>query len=466
VSHPDEPSGSGPGPHHHDAPSWKRYFSLTAAVFGIVLLISRAWPSSRLLFPSDLPPLFVRWHPLTGPLIVLPLGIVVGLWLWLPRLLGCSRRARLAVLVLVAWVLAETLAMQSGHARRFQPTGTLDGYAIALTQVLSRPSDYFNDAPLIERIGPRSYAERYPALVGTPRISYHSWTHPPGAALLEWGIWRIGDRSRLLLALAIGGLGALGIIPTESLARAIGGEAAGTNASVMFATAPAVLLFSATSADALFMTITAVAFALAVRATRSRTWAVAAGASITIALCFTWGALALGAFGLGYALIRWRLDRTTRLSSTFGWAAIGLVASGLLVRAVLGLDLVAVFRANVHQQLDFPSIGRSYSYWVFGNVAAFLLTLGIPVTSALARATVRAWESREPYGVVGLFWLLVLAATLVGVFRGETDHNWLFLAPLGVAVGASAIGESWLRPSVAVGIGQAILTEVLFYTGW
>jgi hypothetical protein len=56
--------------------------------------------------------------------------------------------------------------------------------------------------------------------------------------------------------------------------------------------------------------------------------------------------------------------------------------------------------------------------------------------------------------------------TLTGEFKGETDHNWLFLMPLAIAVAAAGRSADRLRGAVGAGLGQAGLTEVLFYTAW
>jgi hypothetical protein len=395
--------------------------------------------------------------------MVVPIALGVVLWVGLPRVLRLPNARRQTVLVLFAFAMAVSLAIQSGHARRFQPNRTIDGSAAALTSVLSRSADYFADAGLIERIGPRAYAAAYPGLVETRALSFHSWTHPPGAPLVEWAIWRLAGRSDLALALTIALIGALGVLPTTSLARTLFGEEASVRASVLFVTAPAILLFSATSADAIFMTVCAVAFVAAARVTRSRRSAIACGATAAIACCFTWGALALIPFA-GWVVWTSSTGHGRRTASL--GAVAGFVGALVLLRLTLRLDLPAVLLANVRGQLRFSSYRRSYWYWVPGNVFAFLLAIGVPATAALARSTAAAWRSRSWTGPAAILWAIVAVATLSGVFKGETDHNWLFLVPLAVAVGAAAIDDSWLRPSVAFGLGQATVAESLLYTGW
>src|SRR5207245_7871151 len=128
-------------------------------------------------------------------------------------------------------------------------------------------------------------------------------THPPGAPIAVWELWRLAGRSAFRLALAIALVGAVAVLPTHAIARELYGERAARLAAVLFACCPGVLIYSATSADALFMTATAVAAAALVRAPRSGPWAFAAGALTAAALSLTWGAAALGLVGIGVGLL-------------------------------------------------------------------------------------------------------------------------------------------------------------------
>ena len=439
----------------------------TAAAFLVFFLLSWVWPASRQIFPSNLPPLFVRWHPLIGPLLAVPIAMGVGLWALLPRLLRLPRAWFLIALVLFAWVFAETLAMQAGRAKRFQSCCSISGYASSLTAVLQRRDDYFFDVAMVERLGPRSFAEHYPEIVRTDvqGLSLHSGTHPPGIAISEWALWRLTGRSTLAVAVLIALVGALGVFPAQAIARELYGERSARVAAVLFACAPGVLLFSATSGDAIFMTVTGLAVAALVRAPRSNGWALAAGALTAVALCFTWGALAMAPLGVGVGLLALReLDRATVLSRA-GLAIGGLAASWLVIKVATGIDLVASFRPAVDRQLTFVTFHRSYWYWLMGNIVAFLFVVGIVNAGSVVAATVARWRERRP-GMETVLWATFALTSVSGVFKGETDHNWLFFMPLAVAVAASAVPTDELRASLAGGLGQAIVTESLFYTGW
>ena len=215
---------------------------MTIAGFAAFFLLSWAWPAARQVFPSNVPPLFVRWHPLVGPFLLVPLGLGAGLWGLLPRLLRLPRAWFLLVLVLFTWLFAETLAMQAGQARKFQNCCTLDGYGAALTAVLQRHDDYFYDASLVQRLGPRAFAREYPTILRTDieELSLHSGTHPPGASLLEWAMWRLTGRSTLAVAVLIGLIGALAVLPAQAIAGELYGQPTARVAAVLFACTPGV----------------------------------------------------------------------------------------------------------------------------------------------------------------------------------------------------------------------------------
>lgn len=416
-----------------------------------------------------MPPLFVRWHPLVGPELAVPAALGVGLWILLPRVLGLPSVWFLAALVLFAWAFAVTLAMQSGHARTFSRCCQLEGYGAALTVVLDRNDDYFFDVPRIEQLGPQTFATRFPTIVRTDEqsLSLHSLTHPPGAPLLEWAMWRLTGRSELAVALLMALIGALGALPARAIARELSGEDATRTAAVLFACAPGVLLFSATSADAIFMTVTGVAVAALVREPRSDAWAGATGAVTAVGLCFTWGALALGPIGLGVGLLALRdgADTRIRILRRGAIAAAGLVAGWLAIRLLTGIDLVADFLPTATRQVSFISYRRSYWYWLAGNVVAFLFVMGVANAASLVATTVARWRERRP-GMETVLLATLALASVSSVFRGETDHNWLFFMPLAIAMAASAVTEDSLRGADVSGLGQAGLTEALFYTGW
>jgi hypothetical protein len=176
-------------------------------------------------------------------------------------------------IVLVGWILALAMAAQAGG---------LD----AISAPFLRPLDYQANVPLVVSLGVRGFAERYPDLIRAGQLSLHAATHPPGAVILLWALSKLTGGSVLAVSMLVALIGVAGALPTFWVARAVaGGTASGRDptesasaerigrvAAVLFACAPGVLLFSATSMDAVFMTVVAIALAALVRAPRSDTW--------------------------------------------------------------------------------------------------------------------------------------------------------------------------------------------------
>jgi hypothetical protein len=437
----------------------------TAVAVLAFVAVSQLIPAARAHFPSNLPPLFLRWHPAAGPGVVVPLALAIAFVAAVPRLLGMRPAALLTILVVFAWIFAMALAVQAGRAKTFQREFLPGGVSTALTAVLERDSDYFADGPLIDELGPRTFAERFPEInrKHTTTLSVHSTTHPPGAPLFVWFLSKLTGGSVLGVAVLIALIGALGVLPTYAIARELAGERTARVAAVLFACSPGVLIFSATSLDIVFLTAAGVALAALVRAPRSDGWAVATGILTALATCLTWGALLVGLVGIGLGLISLGSVPIGTLVRRGLLAAAGLVATAIAVRILTGIDLVADFGPTRIRQEAYLTYDRSYGYWLIANIVAFLVAVGIAHAALLVAVTRDRWRERK-FGMETVIWATLLILSSVGQFKGETDHNWLFLLPLVVAVCAEATDR--VRGPAAGGFGQAVGTEVLFYTAW
>jgi hypothetical protein len=440
------------------------YVATAVALFAFIA-ISQLIPAARLHFPSNLPPLFLRWDPMVGPGVIAPGVLAIVGVAAAPRLLELPAWRLLAVLVVFAWLLAMTLAVQAGEAKTFQRATLPGGTSTALTAVLQRDSDYYGDVPLIDRLGPHRFAERFPELdrIHTTTLATHSTTHPPGAPLFAWVLSRLTGGSLLAVAVLYVLIGAVGVLPTYAIARELSGERTAKVAAMLFACSPGLLIYSATSEDIVFMTATAAAAAALVRAPRSDRWALATGALTALAMCVTWGALSLGIVGVGAGLIALRTQPARAVIRRGLLAVASLVVSLLAIRLLTGIDLLADFGPTRVRQEAYLTYDRSYGYWLLGNLAAFLIAVGIAHTALLVGVTRDAWRERRP-GMETVIWVTLLLLSVGGEFKGETDHNWLFLLPLVVAVSADATDR--VRGIAATGFAQAIGTEILFYTAW
>jgi hypothetical protein len=196
-----------------------------------------------------------------------------------------------------------------------------------------------------------------------------------------------------------------------------------------------------------------------------------------VALSFTFGASTLGLFALGVGVVALRDRRQTAaaLAARGALVLVGLVLGLLLLRLVLGMNLVADFRAASRANFHDASRARPYLYWVLANIPAFLWVAGVVQTALLVHQTRFQWRARS-FGFETVLLAVIALASLSGVFLGEVDHIWLFFIPPLAAVAASGLertlptdesrGATYLRAVLAGSLGQATLIQVLLYTYW
>ncbi len=413
--------------------------------------------------------MFLNWNPLLGPEMVIPLALASAFLLLIPWIVRLRLHIFLVTLVAFSWLFAVALATQSGQIRTFDGSRLPSGYAAILSAPFERHSEYYAAVPLIERIGPRAFADTFAELDAphSATLPTHVTTHPPAGPLFLWVLSKMTRGNVLAVSLLVTLIGALGALPTYAIAREIYGRDVARTAALLFACSPGVIIFSATSMDVVFMTVVAAAGAAVVRAPRSAGWALAAGAGTAVALCFTWGALGLGVVGVGVGLIAVRHGMALRVVATRGLlAVVGLAVTGLAIRSLTGIDLVASYGPTYYRQTHYLTYHRSAVYWLAGNVAAFLISAGIAQTSLLVSETKRRWRERRP-GFETVLWAALVASTLTMAFKGETDHNWLFWVPfLAAAAAPAATSVGDLRSAAGGAMAQAVVIEALFYTGW
>jgi hypothetical protein len=233
---------------------------------------------------------------------------------------------------------------------------------------------------------------------------------------------------------------------------------------------PGVVLYVATSADAVFATVLGLAVLAAHRGLlrHSWGWTLAGGALLWAGSMLTYSSVLLVLF----LLVR----VVGRLRSEPAWvtcwaAATAAVVIGLVVALWLwtGHDPLAAVRA-VHRtyQAAPGSARRPALPWIPGDVLAFGGMLGIPLLGALAVRVVavvreRAWTSVDAAAVATL-----LAASSWGFSRGEVERIFQYLVPL-VLVPVSRQLLAWrVRPGV-VGVlllSQTLAVQMLFATRW
>jgi methylthioxylose transferase len=387
------------------------------------------------------PPFVGRWDPAITAW-ALAAAALVALAIWAaPRLLEVPPAAFAAAVFLLTLALRLALGASSrGTAewsRVFDPA-SFEGsneYLPALTAL---------------RYGPGFFLDRFAELV--PALPVHAAGHPPGLLLVmdAFGVTTPGR----LAALCIAG-GALTAPLAYAVGRAVLDERRARFAGLLTAAAPSVLLFGATSADALYASLGLLA---AWPLVSPRPALRAAGAVLlALASLFAWSLLAIGAWA---ALLAWRRRGVRDMLALALLCAAALLAVQGAFAAVTGFDPIGTLRA-IEQVYRFGIASeRPYWFWLAGSPTAFLLMLGLPIAWLALRALARADDA-----AVAIFAVIAIAA-VAGFTKAEVERIWLCFAPLVCLAAATALRERHLRPVLAALGAQALAWEVLWNTVW
>jgi hypothetical protein len=406
-----------------------------------------AWPYYLFWAPH----LDVRWAALALPLVLLVAAAMVA-----AAGLARDRRAWLAGSVAGAFLLDLGVSALAGGPRAWQaPLAASGEYPAAVPQVGPIPA-FLHD-----------FAARVP---GLPDFAAQ---HPPGPTIFYTLVARVwpglGGAAVATVAAAC-----LGLLVVAALAR---DELRGVGerwAVVCWALAPAVVLYAATSADAMWAPVLAGAALASHRglARRSLPWTLAGGALLWLASMMTFAAvlvlpfLAVRALGiaLGQDAGGWRW--------VLRWAAISgatVLALAALLWLATGYDVVATVRAVDRFWSTAPGTRtRAWLPWSIGDLVAFAAILGVPLTAALVAGVWSAlrrgaWWSFEVATLASL-----LAGALWGHTKGEVERMWQFLVPLAVVVAVRQLLR-WRASMPAVAamlLAQTLLIQVLFFTRW
>jgi hypothetical protein len=331
------------------------------------------------------------------------------------------------------------------------------------------PFDHAGEYPAgVGRVGAiPTFLREFPARL--PDLPSHATGHPAGAMVAYALIARVwaGLTAAALVTVALGSLGA---VAAGGLARDELGERGGRLALALWVVAPGVVLYLATSADAVFAAVLGAAALAAHRGLMRRSvwWTVAGGALLWASSMLTYAAVLLLVF-LG-------VRAAGRLAGEPGWVLCWAAATGAVVVALAGglwlatgYDVpAAVLAVHGAYQAAPGSAGRSLAHWLPGDLLAFGGMLGVPLLAALAARAAgvvreRAWASVDAAALATL-----LAAASWGFTKGEVERIFQFLVPLVLVPVVRQLLAWRVRAPLVVGllVAQTLLVQVLFHTRW
>lgn len=375
-----------------------------------ILLPERAFDS---YLGAPHPPFLWLWRPRIDPLAAVALpafALAVG---QAPRLLDARLKAPTFAVAVFGLALALRLALA---AAREGPSG----WYAAFDTGFNAGNEYLPSLPSLE-LGLAAFLDRFDQLA--PSLSVHPSAHPPGMLVTLHLLEIDGVVAMAWLVILAGTLAA----PlTYVLGRRLLDERRARLAALLFACSPSALIYGASSADALFVTLgLAAAIALV---TDHRLVAVVLGpALLALAAFFSYALLALGAWAV---LLRLRLRGALDAARLVLASAAGLALACGGLYAATGFDSLGSLAAADGAYRASIATVRPYAYWVFGSPAAFIVALGIPI----AWYATRAVAERHPAALA--LAAIVLVAAVGGFSKAETERVWLFMVPLACVAAA------------------------------
>lgn len=417
-----------------------------AAFVGMALCVVAGWWLGRhhgreLGLPF--PPFVGRWDPAATWWALAAAAIAAGGVLAAPRLLSPRVPPPAFALLVFALTLAARLALAASSrgtgawSRVFDPA-SFEG-----------PNEYL-PALAAFRYGPGFALDRFAELV--PALPVHAAGHPPGLLLAMH--WSSVDTPGRLAAVCLV-VGALAVPLTYGVARRLLAERHARLAALLCATAPSVLLFGATSADAMFATLGLVA-AWPLCAARPAQRLLGA-LLLAAASFFAWSLLAIGAWA---AVLAWRRDGLRSALALVGACAVTLLAAHVALAAATGFDPIGTLRATERVYRFGIASERPYWFWIFGSPTAFLIALGVPVAWYALRALARNDDAAVAVAAV------IVVAAVAGFTKAEVERIWLFLAPLACIAAAAAMRAERLRIVLVLLAAQALAWELVRNTVW
>lgn len=392
------------------------------------------------------PPLHADWDPRFG-LLALP-AIAIGLLLVgvLPRLARTLPwRALLATAFATAWLWIVAVALTEGTE--------------GLARTFERRQEYVYDAQSVGSIHTmlQTFVDRIP--MDAPDNWYvHVAGHPPGALLYFVGLDRLGITDPFWIGVVCVTIASTAIVAVMITLRALGSEALARSVVPWIVLAPSAV-WMGVNGDAVFTAVAAWGLALLAVAAVHRRALPAVGAGLLLGCCvyLSYGLPLLGILAVTVLVVA----RTWR---PLPWALGGalVVAAAFTLGGFAWWEAYPVLRERYY---DGIASERAFSYWVWGNLAAWTFTAGLAVWAAFPTA-VRALRERNVLAqLAAAAAATIVVADLSGMSKAEVERIWLPFTIWIVALPA-LLPERWHKPLLASQVVLALLAQQLLLTRW
>lgn len=433
---------------------------VSAALVGRV--INRTVYGTEGILRLGWPPLTAWWLPHFGPgslaAVVVAVLVVVH---------GPSTAQRLSWRMLLPAVWGAAMAWTWSLA-------LVDGWERGVAGRLTTGLEYLRSVGAVHDLRAFLHDFTQHILVGSPRIwPAHVAGHPPGALLTFVGLDRIGLGGGAWAAawcITVGTSFAAAVLVTV---RALCGEELARRAAPFLVLAPAAVWIGV-SADGYFAGVAAWAVALlalaATRRTRApRLTALGAGLLLGWTWYLSYGLTVLVLLGAAVLLI-------ARSARPLPYVLLG-VAAWVAAFTAGGFWWPDGYTTLVERYYQGAAKVRPYGYFIWANLAAQVVSVGLAAIAGLRRAAgplwpaVRGMRRESPAGrgalavLVAAGLCMMLLADASGMSKAETERIWLTFAVWTLPACALLPRRThswWLAAQAAV----ALLVNHLLLTGW
>ena len=342
--------------------------------------------------------------------------------------------------------------------------------------------EYYSDVPKVNQVGLLSFMRDYakPELFST--LSGHAQTHPPGGVLLLWIVSKFFGYNLLAASLGSVVFTSLTVIPIYLLARELYGESIGRYTLALFLITPNFVMFTGTSMDGPFAVFPILSLYLFYKGTgsdRAILYGFLTGISLGCGMLMTYSTVFIGLFFTVVIVLTVIADRDKfrRILTLLSIAGVTFTAFYLLMFLFTGFNLLEALQASIRKDraalgTGYETMGRYINLSV-GNLFAFLIGVGIPMTTVWLRQvvqTIRDGRRDKPINIyiVGyLISLLVIAFSTL--FTMEVERVWIFMSPFIIIPVAKYLSQRSIADFYWVaGLSclQLVLFEVTLYTYW
>lgn len=307
---------------------------------------------------------------------------------------------------------------------------------------ISNSLEYYTDVPKVE--GLWSFLRDFNKL----ELSHHSETHPPGGALFSWAVAKLFNYDLITASFAIIVFSTLTLIPIYLLAKQLYGEKTGRYSLALYLITPNIVLFSATSVDAVFTVflVWSVYFYFRALSEHPIFYGILSGVLLTVSMLMNFTTTVLGVYFIVLALVTYlgrRVLPSNDISQNFKrHLTVLFIAGGVVVLLYLLLYLGP--RYNVFTNLriardkdrgggtGYETIAR-YVFLSITNLFAFFIYIGVPTTALYVREIGKTIREAFRQSRFDSF-LIAYVLTLLGIafstlFTLEVERIWMFMLP-------------------------------------